>query len=286
MPKKQVIPAPRDGSHLVMVWPDIHFPHQDNRAVGCAMAIHDALKPEKTVFLGDGLDCESFSRHPKGSLLEDRAASYFRGEIVPMTRLLNFCETNTGEIAYLAGNHEHRVERSVVDLGHLGAGIAELVSPKRLLSEDRKVKWTYIDYVPKPGAPLPHYKIARDLIAIHGWSFARHAAANHLALARSYSVVHGHTHRAQMYTAKDPITSRRLQAWSPGCLSKLQPLYMAHNPTDWVHGVSLVWVRNDGSAWTSYDVAIKGGIAVLPGGIKVDGADKKWQKVMRDIVKK
>ena len=283
MVKESSGPSPRPGSHLVMVLPDMHVPHHDRKALGCVLAAHAYLSPAKTVILGDWLDCEAWSSYPRNQKPEDRATYYHEDEILPVRRILERFEQNTKEIIYLAGNHEHRVERKIVELGEVGAGIANLVDPGRLLGQGRKPGWSYIEYSRKPECPLPHYKIAKDLIAVHGWSFAKHAAAKHLEIARSYSVVHGHTHRAQSFTAREPVTGQTLKAWSPGCLSRLQPIYMQHSPTDWVHGFSLVYVSDDLGSWTEYTVEIRDGMCILPGGHKIDG--KKWLKDVKALEK-
>jgi predicted phosphodiesterase len=261
---------PRPGSHLVMVLPDLHLPHHDSAALECAMKVHALLKPRKTVILGDWLDCEAFSAHPVKSELEERSQTFFEAEIEPCRALLTRLEKNTEEIVYLEGNHEFRVERTVISMGGVMRDLADLVSPRRLLSEGRTKPFTYIPYVQK-AQQLSHHKIAEDLIAVHGWTWCRHAAAKHLEQAKHYSVVFGHIHRAQTATSRDPISGKHYQAWSPGCLSRLQPLYMASTPTDWVHGFSLIWVRDDGSAWTAYSPIIVNGVTVLPDGRKVRG---------------
>jgi len=266
---KNVSPyTPRNGSHLVMVLPDLHVPHHDKHALACALRVHEIMKPKRTVILGDWLDCEAWSQHPVSSRAQERAMTFFEGEVEPCRKILKKLEENTEEIIYLEGNHEFRVERLVTSMKGVMLDVADLVSPQRLLSRDRDKQFTYIPYIPTGGV-LPHYRIAKDLIAVHGWSFARHAAAKHLEIAKHYSVVFGHIHRKQEFTARDPIAGRTYKAWSPGCLSKLQPLYMNHNPTDWVHGFSLIWVTDNRERWTEYSPMIINGSCVLPDGRKV-----------------
>ena len=266
------VDGPRPGSHLVMMLPDLHIPHHDKEALACVVRAHELLKPRRTVILGDWLDCEAWSQHPLLSRAQERARTFFEGEVAPCRRLLAKLEENTDEIVYIEGNHEFRVERMVTQMEGVMLDIADLVSPQRLLSEGRRKRFTYIPYVPA-ATVLPHYRIASDLIAVHGWTFARHAAAKHLEIAKHYSVVFGHVHRKQEFTARDPIEGRTYKAWSPGCLSKLQPLYMAHNPTDWVHGFSLIWVSDDREHWTEYSPMIQNGSCVLPDGRKVIASD-------------
>lgn len=266
--------APRKGSHLVLVLPDLHIPHQDKPALRCALKAHELLRPARTIILGDWIDCEGFSSHPVKSRAEHRAGTFFEEEIRPCNLLLDRLQNNTGHLIYIEGNHEHRVERMVAEKGGLWNDLADLVSPRRLLSEGRS-NFTWVPYVPATQIlKETSYPIAKDLIAIHGWSFATHVAATHLRIAKKWSVVFGHCHRMDSATSRDPIDDTVYEAWSPGCLSKLQPLYMAHNPTNWVHGFSLVYVKDDLSSWTNYTVRIHKGRCVLPNGVRIDGNEE------------
>lgn len=238
------------------------------------MTAHRELKPKRTVILGDWLDAQAFSEHPVRSYAEERAQTFFEAEVTPCRELLAELEKNTDEIIYLEGNHEHRVERTCVRLGGIMADLADMVSPKRLLSEGRTKPFTWVPYIPQAQI-LSHYKIAHDLLAIHGWTWCKHAAAKHLELAKKYSIVHGHTHRKQSFYSRDPITGHVYQAWSPGCLSRLQPIYQTSSPTEWVHGFSLVWCSDDLKRWTEYSPTIDRGVCVLPDGRKIDGAKEK-----------
>lgn len=252
-----------------MILPDLHLPHHDPAALDCVLLAHEALRPKRTVILGDWLDAAAFSAHPVKSHAEERAGTFHATEILPCRDLLTQLEKNTDSIDYLEGNHEFRVERALVTQG-LEESLADLISPRKLLSDGRKKPFNYVPYAPKSGV-LPHVKIAEDLIAIHGWTWCRHAAAKHLDQSRNRSVVFGHIHRKQSYMSRDPIDNRTIQAWSPGCLSKLQPLYQTSSPTEWVHGFSLVWVTDDLTRWTAYSPTIDRGVCVLPDGRKIDG---------------
>ena len=95
------------------------------------------------------------------------------------------------------------------------------------------------------------------------------SAAKHLELARTISLIHGHTHRQQSVSRRLLETGRVVKAWSPGCLSELQPAWRHSLPTDWVLGYTLLYVRNDLRAWTDYTVTIDRGACVLPGGTSV-----------------
>jgi UDP-2,3-diacylglucosamine pyrophosphatase LpxH len=253
------------GSHLVMVLPDLHVPFHDEKALACVLAAYRQLRPQKVVVLGDWLDCEAFSSHGVSSMAELRAYRFLDDEVHPCNRILDQLQRFNNDLVFIEGNHEFRIERWAATMGaKLGPDLYKLVSPRRLLGEGRK-KFTWVPY----NEPLSHYKITPDLWALHGWSFAKSAARVHQSKAVSVSVVHGHTHRMQMESRRDPSNGRILKAWSPGCLSKLQPLYRMQHPTEWVHGFSLIYVGQ--KSWTEYTITIENGKCVLPDGKEIHG---------------
>lgn len=246
-----------------MVLPDLHVPHHDRAALACVLRAYEILKPDEVVVLGDWLDCESFSRHPRGSMAELRAHKFIDEEVAPCVEILDKLQANENKLVYVEGNHEQRIERFAAALGNdLGRDIYSLISPERLLRANRK-NFVWIPYT----SELAHYEITPDLWALHGWSFAKSAARIHLDRAVSVSIVYGHTHRQQSEARRDPASGRVLKAWSPGCLSKLQPIYRQNLPTSWVHGFSLVYVGANG--WTEYTVTIDSGSCVLPDGREI-----------------
>jgi hypothetical protein len=117
---------------------------------------------------------------------------------------------------------------------------------------------------------MSYYRVCKSLIAVHGWSFAKHAARVHLDATRDSSVIFGHVHRQQAATVRNPFTGQVLRAWSVGTLSKLQPLYLTDGkPTEWVHGFGLVYTSSDGKRFSEYTVTIENGECVLPDGTQV-----------------
>lgn len=263
----------RSGSHAVMVFPDLHLPVHDRQALRVAVRAFEKIRPRRVVILGDWMDVAFATAHPVNSReeAENGRGSYYRNEIEPCRRLLAQFEEVAEEVVYLEGNHEFRVERMIAREGGAWLAVPELVLPSRLLSQGRKkaFKWVPYQHNAAQGYCLPHYKIADGLIAVHGWSTAKNSAAKHLELVRGYSIVHGHTHRAQSHLIRHPMTGNVLQGWSPGCLSQLQPLWSHTAPTEWVHGFSVIYCRNDLSAWTSYTVTIDRGQCILPDGTKI-----------------
>jgi len=264
----------KDGSHAVLILPDAHHPYQDKAALSIVEQVAALVRPRRIVILGDWIDASCWSRHPARSAAEI-AAHTFGAELDACGATIDRLQRASGaeEVAYVEGNHEARVEAVCLSLGHLGAAIHDLVSPRRLLQRGRPwLKW--IPYspagdergIPNRGPGVGHYKITPDLWAVHGWSIATHAAAKHLDIARTVSIVHGHTHRQQSVSKRLLENGRVVKAWSPGCLSELQPAWRHSSPTDWVCGFDLAFVTDDRRAWTQYTITVDRDQCVLPRG--------------------
>lgn len=276
----------RPGSaRRILIFPDAHIPFHDDAALSCLLQTADLWKPHEVVCLGDLLDAAAFSSHPAISLAEKAAHSFIDHEVAPANRLLDRLQGpgRKRKLVYIEGNHEYRVERFATSVqAALGRDMYKLFSPRRLIgqrvdetgnSQGERKNFKWIPYIKQSGV-YSHYKVTKDLIAVHGWSIARHAAMQHMALAKNYSIVFGHVHRFQHVMSRDPLSDKVHHAWSPGCLSELAPIYMANNPGDWVHGFTMLYVGTD--SWTPYTVHIDRGHCVLPDGTQVR-AEKGWR---------
>lgn len=268
-----------------MFLPDMHVPYQDNAAIHCVLQAVKIWKPNEIVIAGDMLDAAAFSSHPLKSMAELAAHRFIEDEVAPANWLLDQLQGPKRDRALriVEGNHEYRIERCALSLGgSVGQAMYRMLSPRRLLGrrmdadgveQGARKDFKWIPYMPKAAAHS-HYKITKDLIAVHGWSIAKHAAATHLAVVRSCSICFGHVHRFQHVQSRDPLTNRPLHSWSPGCLSQLNPLFMAHNPNEWVHGFTQIYVGKD--SWTPCHVHIDRGRCVLADGTQIY-ADKSWR---------
>ena len=224
----------------------------------CALRIAEKFEPTEVVGLGDLLECAPFSRHAPSSAASVKAMGYVEQEIEPAQRFLDRLQDASRRMTLIMGNHEHRAERWAIEHG-LGGADAKLLRPSHLLRQRLDgTKRKAIEIVEYAGAALPHAKIAPNLIATHGWSFAANALQKCLDLARSASVVTGHIHRAQESVTRNPLTGETYYGWSPGCLCSRTPDYRAHSPTNCAWGVTLIYrSKSDPRDWTHYHVRIE-----------------------------
>lgn len=245
-----------------LILPDLHLGSHDAAALRVALNLADHYQPRDVVILGDWLDAHALSAHGTSDRREAKAATYFE-EVEQCREVLAFLEAipSVRRIVFIEGNHEFRVERWAVSTGGFALELADAVSPRELLGADRAHRF---DWVPYKTPDVSNYiELAPGLIACHGWSTAKHAAAAHLNRALGLSVVHGHTHRRQTYVLRHPVTGQQIEGHSPGCLSRLQPLWVS-GPTNWSHGVSVLQQR--GERWAIHCQPIESGAAVLPCG--------------------
>ena len=246
-----------------LLLPDLHLGSHDDKALRIALKICAVVKPQEIVILGDWLDAHAFNSHGSSDRREAMQAGYLE-EVEWCRELLDYLESfhSVERIVYIEGNHEFRFERWVVnDGGTFGREIADTLSPKALLSVGREKRFTWVPYKTPGKAPLIH--LAPGIVACHGLSTAKHAAAVHLTKVPGYSVVHGHTHRQQTHVSRCPVTNRQLVGHSPGTLAQLQPLWLA-GATAWSLGVTLLRVR--GQRWALQPISIEEGTAFLPDG--------------------
>lgn len=253
---------------LVFIFPDIHYPQHDPVALEVALKAHAVLRPGRTIQLGDLMDCSGYSSYDGKTLDEMKDYDFMGQEVVPSNKFIDRCLKNTHKYVGMAGNHEYRIERFCITHGIAGASAYHVLSPAYFLGMGRSRKeFHYVPYC-STSDPTSYYRITKDLVAVHGWSFAKNAARVHLDMARSQSVVYGHTHRQELVATRDPFSNRVIKAFSPGCLSRLQPMYATGgSPTTWSHGFSLIYVGS--TSWTEYNLTISRGAVVLPDGREI-----------------
>lgn len=246
-----------------LVFGDVHFPHANMTAVAVVKRAAEMLKPDLIVCLGDLLDCGQFSTHPPTWGV---AETNYEDDLSSANGLLDHMQKHAQQrVAMVEGNHEYRIDRWAAATSE-GRGAYNLLAPRIMLSRGRS-KFTYVPYGSADGK-YPHYKINNRLVAVHGWSYARHATKNHLQISQGMSVIHGHTHRADSSIQQNIWSEHGIvQAHSAGCLCKRIPMYGVGNPVEWVNAFVLLYSgrRDD----TIYTIPIVNDRAILPDGREV-----------------
>lgn len=253
--------ARRHKSKTLLAFGDVHIPHHDPITLEVMCRAAERIRPDVLVCLGDLLDCGQFSHHPptwgvtQTEYLDDMRAA---------CALLDRLQAASGRLVMIEGNHEYRISRWAATTAE-GRGVHSMVTPRVRLTHGRQC--VYIPYGSATGR-YPHYQVNSRLVAVHGWSHGRNATRAHLTMSQGRSVIHGHTHRADVVCAQDIWTPGRIiEARSAGCLCRLVPLWGTGRPVEWVHAflVGYLGRRSD----TLYTVPIMGERCILPDGTEV-----------------
>jgi len=257
-------------AHVAVSLFDIHFIERDEQALAVAMQAVRMLKPDTLIIGGDLLTCGYFSSHPPSIRDSMPYSEWVDKELKPACGFLDECQSLTkGKLVVLAGNHEERIERWCAKHGDMGAVLFAAIDPGRAFAKGRK-RGKFV-YIPYGGTDLhsSYYKLAPDLVVVHGWSAAKAAARVHLEAVRTKSVLYGHVHRQQTETTRDPFSDQIIKAECPGCLCSLQPEYLRGKPSTWTHGLEVTYIGKRPHDWTTYSVSICKGRAILPDGREV-----------------
>ncbi|MEZ6193270.1 MAG: metallophosphoesterase [Phycisphaerales bacterium] len=248
----------------MLAFGDVHIPHQNPQAVEVFCRAAERIKPDLIVCLGDLLDCGQFSSHPPTYGVPE---TDYQDDLKTANKLLDRVQACCDRLVMVEGNHEYRLDRWAA-LTSEGRGAYSLLAPRIQLSKGRS-KFTYVPYG-SATARYPHYAVNSRIIAVHGWSYARHATKNHLQISQGKSVIHGHTHRADSSIIQN--------IWSPGSgpgrdreVAWCKPilLYGTGRPVEWVNGFILGYLgrRSD----TLYTIPIMDNRCILPDGSEIPG---------------
>lgn len=267
-----------------LVIPDIHFPNHHVPSLRTVLGVARELRPRRVILLGDALDCTPWTGHLKTKLSEREVHSYLSDEIDPLRAYLAELRRWTGEIHFVGGNHEAWPERLLANLVRVSNSLVNDIAGSFLpqhqladLVDSYAVQTPDVDMDDAVG--IPHFEIAPNLWAVHGWSHSKHSAAKHMEMAMgTVSVVYGHTHRQQSAVSRNPVTNEYVMAWSPGCLCKFQPMYRHGTPTTWSRGFSVIrHSKRDPLDWQQNTYLIRhDGRAILEGGLNVKPQDYRW----------
>jgi len=250
------------GSKTVLAFGDVHIPYQNGRAVEVFCRAAERIRPDMIICLGDLLDCGQFSIHP---LTHGVPETDYEDDLRQANRLLDRLQKVSSRLVIVEGNHEYRLDRWAAATAE-GRGAYSMLAPRVRLAKGRAA-CDYVRYGSADGR-YPHHRVNSRIIAVHGWSYARHATKNHLQISQGKSVIHGHTHRADACIIQNIWSPGAvIQARSCGCLCKPVPLYGAGRPVEWVNAFILGYLgrRSD----TLYTIPIMEDRCILPDGAEV-----------------
>jgi len=256
------LPAMVGSNYRAFGFPDMHIPDNDSKATEIALKAHAYFKPDVTVIGNDFVQCTPFQRHNVNNMKDSRrfAEDFESSTIKPANNIIDKIQDNTRLTVFQQGNHDAWIERWAASSGGTENSVYRMVSLERNLASHRA------DFVwmPEYGTPI---KLHEDRMCVHGWSFSKHAANQHLIKSKTKNVIFHHTHRMQTDTGADNWTGQPIEAKSAGCLCHRKPVYGIGTPTDWVHGFWVSFIGKHSS--TCYAVKIDRGRAIMPCGKEI-----------------
>lgn len=229
---------------------DIHYPHENKKALKAVFQFIKDEKPDVLVLGGDQLNMDCVS-HWSRELLRQRENNrivrtydMFNKELItPIENLSHWKEK-----VWIRGNHELWADQYVDNNPEL-EGLIEPESYLRL----KKRGWNIIEF-------NNSYKIGK-LAIIHGLYVNEfHAKKTLMTWGESQCIYYGHKHDISTYSAvyRGGDGQPRL-AQSCGCLCDMNPDYMKNRPSNWIHGFLYFTIRPDGK-FTAMVIPIINGV--------------------------
>lgn len=213
----------KDG--IIAVASDFHVPFQDMKAVEAFLDYCAEVQPNIIVINGDLVDMYMLSRFAKGEGRNPMAEIDEARTILERIRMT--CKN--AEIYYVIGNHEQRLEKTILTKApELASLIEDIFSIFRLDNLEIKGVGTITvndNFVFKHGNLLGNKS---GLSAIKEMENAYLSGAT------------GHTHRLAKYIARK--AGRKFVWLETGCLCSMEPEYML-NP-NWQQGFGMIQFEN------------------------------------------
>jgi predicted phosphodiesterase len=280
LPKEKSINKQSDEhDQCFILIPDVHSYMRDKKAFNLCMKslpiLAKSYNVTKFVQMGDLLECGIMSGHPATSVFEKvpEYSEEVQWAIDEFWKPAMKSCPNANFYALL-GNHENRlnkkIAKDVMKGASLGSEIAIQIYNDLLPTDVYEELGIHVLPYGNESVTEGILQLTPKLICLHGWSTAKSASKVHLdLLSGGYSVVHGHTHRSQHYTNRNPMTGENVQAWSFGSLAKTEMGWHGGQPTNHVLGFGIVFVHGEDFTIQELSIAAKGSSRklILPNGV-------------------
>jgi predicted phosphodiesterase len=164
----------------VLIIPDSHIPYHCKRSVGLLYKVARDFKPDVIITLGDYADFYAVSSHSK----DPRRALNLEFEVEAVNEELDKLDSlGAKEKIFIAGNHEDRLERYLMDKAPELFNIVKIPELFKL----RQRGWKYVPY-------KNDYQIGKLNLTHDCGSAGRNAVFN-AASVYQHNIAIGHTHR-------------------------------------------------------------------------------------------
>lgn len=254
--------APAEVERVVCV-ADVHAPHHDRAAWATALSLVRELQPTRVVVLGDFMEVEAVSKHPKSTPDLVRLAEEFYTANVLLDELQDCAPGATW--LYCEGNHESRLSRFTNEMGALD-GVMSLpeslymiprVDYHRSTGDLRGMTW-----VPLSAQPF----IVSGVGYLHGVFEGVHHSYQHAAqlgpVCGAKHLIYAHMHAVQHATAPSGHQAT-CAGWLGNPRAHTIASYVKGRPRPWSHAI--VYQEIAGDLVTTTPIPIVTGRAVWRG---------------------
>lgn len=196
----------------------------DERAIAAALQVVKAAKPDKIIMNGDNLDLAEMGKYIV-------TPAYQRTTQATIDWMTTFCATlrhlaPEAEIVWIAGNHEERLPKYIVQNATASFGLRQGNVPDSwpVMSVPHLCRLNEWGVTYLPGYPTGSHWINNRFRVIHGHKVASGGSTAHKYLAtEKTSVIYGHIHRIELAhrTRDDWDGPKTILAASAGCLAKV-----------------------------------------------------------------
>jgi predicted phosphodiesterase len=239
---------PLGSDYSMLVWSDVHYPFQDDRAVSVLEKIAADLRPDVLMCLGDVFDFYELSTHRGPKDDEDIFMDSLEQGAQHLARMRAL--SGASECYFRSGNHEDRWDRTMEQARKdiRFRQLLNLPKIKRALDFEEVVGFEHLGYQYSPYMEGDVLVWQDKLVFTHGDLTSKHTA-NAMINKYGKSVMFGHMHRIQSFTKRD--LKGQEAGWCIGCLCDLKPHYNIF--ADWHQGFAVVNWKKVGGEWF-YDV--------------------------------
>ena len=279
VPKVKGSKKPNKGFKTCVIVPDIQIgyfrnadgklePTHDERAISVALQIIEDLNPEMIVCVGDNLDLPEMGKYLTYPAFQQTTQASIDAATKFCAQMRMAAPNAT--IKWLAGNHEERLPKYILNNAAAAYGLRKGNSPKDwpVMTVPYLCRMEEFGVEFLPGYPASHCWINEKLRVIHGDRVnSNGVTATRYLSNEKVSVIYGHIHRIEMAfkTREDFDGPRTIMAASPGCLARIdgaipstkggvdldgRPL-VRHE--DWQQGLGVVTYEDKGEHRFSYE---------------------------------
>lgn len=223
----------------ILVASDFHVPFQDKKAVEAFISEVRVIQPDVVIIAGDLVDMYMLSRFTKGEGRNPMEEIEEAREVLKDIR-----ESFKGDMYYVIGNHEQRLEKNILTKApEMASLLPDIFTLFKLDEMDIKGAGTIT--------------INNNFFVKHGNLLGNKSGLSAIKeMENAYmSGCSGHTHRLAKYIARK--SGRKFVWLETGCLCSMTPEYML-NP-NWQQGYAYIEFDSKGRIYNSQVCEIEDG---------------------------